>query len=85
MEKPEKTVDDLQEQIDRFVDRIDDLERQLSETKQELDSLREIKENFQLLTETIDDVFWISSPGIKKIFYVSLAYEKIWGRSRESL
>jgi two-component system cell cycle sensor histidine kinase/response regulator CckA len=85
MEKTTKTVDNLREQMDCLADRIADLERQLSEAKQELDSLRETEKNFQLLTETIDDVFWISSPGIKEIFYVSPAYEKIWGRSRESL
>lgn len=85
MEKSEKIVDDLREQMDCLADRIADLERQLSEAKQELDSLRETKKNFQLLTETIDDVFWIYSPSTEEILYVSRAYEKIWGRSRESL
>jgi PAS domain S-box-containing protein len=40
---------------------------------------------FRLITETIQDVFWMSTPGIQKMLYVSPAYEKIWGRSRETL
>jgi len=38
---------------------------------------------FRLITETIDDVFWISTPGFRKMLYVSPAFQKIWGRSRE--
>jgi PAS domain-containing protein len=37
---------------------------------------------FRLITETIQDVLWMSTPGIQKMLYVSPAYEKIWGRSR---
>jgi PAS domain S-box-containing protein len=40
---------------------------------------------FRLITETIQDVFWMSTPGLHKMLYVSPAYEKIWGRSRETL
>jgi len=46
---------------------------------------QEMWENFQLMTETIEDVFWISSPGFDEIFYLSPGYEKIWGRSRQDL
>ena len=35
---------------------------------------------FKILAETVQDVFWISSPG-NDSFYVSPAYQKIWGRS----
>ncbi|MCF8061908.1 MAG: PAS domain S-box protein [Deltaproteobacteria bacterium] len=40
---------------------------------------------FRLLAETIEDVFWMSKPGITDMLYVSPAYEKVWGRSVESL
>jgi len=36
---------------------------------------------FRLVTETIQDVFWISKPGVSQQVYVSPAYETIWGRS----
>lgn len=34
---------------------------------------------FQLLVETIDDVFWISKPGVSRIEYVSPGFERLWG------
>lgn len=46
---------------------------------------RESEEMFRLVTEGIDDVFCLSSPDLKVIYYVSAAYERLWGRSRESL
>ncbi len=38
-----------------------------------------------LITETIEEIFWIADPQLQRIFYISPAFEKIWGRSRESL
>jgi PAS domain S-box-containing protein len=35
--------------------------------------------------ESIEEVFWIGSPDWNEIFYISPAYEKVWGRSCESL
>ncbi len=46
---------------------------------------RENERKFRLLAETIEDVFWMSKPGITDMLYVSPAYEKVWGRSVESL
>ena len=40
---------------------------------------------FRLLTETIQDVFWMSTPNITKMIYVSPAYEKIWRKSTKQL
>ena len=40
---------------------------------------------FQQLTENIRQVFWIVSHRENKIFYLSPAYEEIWGRSRQQL
>jgi len=48
-------------------------------------SLKESEERFRLIAETVHDVFWISTPGMAKMLYVSPAYEKIWGRSCQSL
>jgi len=46
---------------------------------------REGERKFRLLAETIEDVFWMSKPGITDMLYVSPAYEKVWGRSVASL
>lgn len=47
--------------------------------------VQESEEKFRLVTESIDDVFWLSSADFKELLYVSPAYEKIWGRKREEL
>jgi len=57
-----------------------DLERREAER-----ALRASEERFRELTETIQEVFWITDPGKTRILYVSPAYEKVWGRTRESL
>jgi PAS domain S-box-containing protein len=37
------------------------------------------------LAEQSESVYWLSSPDFSRIEYISPAYEKIWGRTRESL
>ncbi|MEM1292603.1 MAG: PAS domain-containing protein [Cyanobacteria bacterium P01_H01_bin.162] len=43
------------------------------------------QQRFQLMTETIQDVFWIADFRIPQVFYVSPAYADIWGRSPEAI
>jgi len=40
----------------------------------------EAEERFRLMAETIRDVFWVTSPDGRELFYVSPACEQIWGR-----
>jgi diguanylate cyclase (GGDEF)-like protein/PAS domain S-box-containing protein len=47
--------------------------------------LRESEEMFRQLTENIQEVFWMTDPAIATMLYVSPAYEKVWGRTCESL
>lgn len=44
-----------------------------------------IVETLEDITNSPDTVFWLSTPGIGKMIYVSQSYERIWGRSRQSL
>ena len=57
----------------------------ITERKRAEESLRESEEKFRLITETIDEVFWMADVEIERTFYVSPSFERIWGRSRESL
>ena len=49
------------------------------------EKLRASEERFRELAETIDEVFWVTDVTFDRIFYISPAYEKIWGRSCQSL
>lgn len=49
------------------------------------DEVRNNDAKYRELVEVISEVFWVSNTDCSKILYVSPAYEKVWGRSRESL
>jgi PAS domain S-box-containing protein len=42
-------------------------------------ALRESDEKFHQLADNITDVFWIRSPDMREVHYVSPAFERIWG------
>lgn len=42
-------------------------------------------EKFRLLAENITDVLWIRSGDMRELYYLSPAFEQIWGRPREEL
>jgi two-component system cell cycle sensor histidine kinase/response regulator CckA len=48
-------------------------------------TLRESQERFREMAENITDMFWMTSPDMQQVLYVSPAYETIWGHSAESL
>ncbi|MBE9126744.1 MULTISPECIES: PAS domain-containing protein [unclassified Coleofasciculus] len=48
-------------------------------------ALRKSEEQFRQLTENIREVFFLTSPDLRQIYYISPAYEEIWGRSPQSL
>ncbi len=47
--------------------------------------LSESEEKFRQLAENIDETFWIASPDLRKIHYISPGYRTIWGRAPEEL
>ena len=57
----------------------------ITQRKEIENALRESTEKFHQLADNITDVFWIRSPDMRQVQYVSPAFERIWGRSAESL
>jgi len=47
--------------------------------------LRQSEENFRQLADNITDVFWIRSPDMKMVHYISPAFERVWRRPVEQL
>lgn len=48
-------------------------------------SLRDSEQRFKQVTESIQEVFWLTNADKTETIYISPAYEKIWGRSCASL
>lgn len=57
----------------------------ITHRKQMEETLKESEERFRQLAEHINEVFWVYSLEPYQMLYVSPAYEKIWGRSLQSL
>lgn len=47
--------------------------------------LRESEEQFRQLAENIDHIFWMATLDLKRMLYISPAYERVWGRTCASL
>jgi PAS domain S-box-containing protein len=59
--------------------------RDISRRKTTEQAIRESERKFRQLAETIGEVFWLGSPDWKRVYYISPAYERLWGRSASSL
>jgi len=64
--------------------RRDKVEAERSRARLEAD-LRQSEERLRLIADTIDEVVWSVDARGELNYYVGPAYERVWGRSRESL
>ncbi|WP_022726641.1 PAS domain-containing protein [Fodinicurvata sediminis] len=68
-----------------LIDRLSNLTSIMIERTRAMEALRRNEERFRELAENINEVFWIRSPSGDQMHYVSPAFERIWGRSREEI
>jgi two-component system, cell cycle sensor histidine kinase and response regulator CckA len=57
----------------------------ITERRRSEATFREREERFQQLAENIEEVFFVMDPQYRETLYISPAYERIWGRSCQSL
>ncbi|MBM3299768.1 MAG: PAS domain S-box protein, partial [Deltaproteobacteria bacterium] len=57
----------------------------ITDSKHAQDALKESEQRFRTISETITEVFWMADVQVSTMFYVSPAYERVWGRSPASL
>ncbi len=59
--------------------------RDLTDRKRSDDALREREEKFHQVADNIQEIFWMIDTASKQVIYVNPAYERISGRTAESL
>lgn len=57
----------------------------ISEKKYAEIALKKSEENFRRIADNINEIFWLRDANNQKMIYINPAYEKIFGRTRQSL
>ncbi|HXX95372.1 MAG TPA: PAS domain S-box protein, partial [Planctomycetota bacterium] len=57
----------------------------ISERKRAEAALLASEERFRQIAETVHDVFWVGAPDLSEVYFVTRAFEEIWGRKRTEL
>ena len=70
---------------EKLEEKISQLENELSFRKKSKEVHTKNEKWYQYIAENIKDVFWVVAPDWNKVFYISPAYEDVWGRTCESL
>lgn len=57
----------------------------ITQQRKAQEALSQSEERLRRIAENVSEVFWMSDPASTEIYYVSPAYEKVWGRTCQSL
>ena len=69
----------------KFIEQIDVLIQKNQQLEQKLQQVQEREERFRQIADNVREVFFMISAETDEILYISPAYEKVWGRTCESL
>ncbi|MFH1020523.1 MAG: PAS domain S-box protein [Pseudomonadota bacterium] len=75
----------IAEQTTELEEKVAELEEVIEKQRQTEIELRESEERFRLIAGNINSVFWIRNLPDEQMLYLSPAYERIWGKTCESL
>jgi len=81
----DKLEGSIKTQESKLMESNEALRKEIVERKQIEKELKKSEKRFRQLAENIREVFWVTDPDKHKMLYISPEYERIWGRSRESL
>ncbi|HWP45734.1 MAG TPA: diguanylate cyclase, partial [Candidatus Limnocylindrales bacterium] len=84
MKDEAKTKGQLVNELTELRRRLAELEVREMERKKREEALRESERRFHQMAENIPAVLWMVDPPMTRCFYMSPAYEKVWGRTCES-
>ncbi|HEY9769164.1 MAG TPA: hypothetical protein V6C71_11820 [Coleofasciculaceae cyanobacterium] len=68
-----------------LLNRVEEVLAENQRLKTEFQEITEKEERFRQIAENVREVFFVISAKTDKILYISLTYEKVWGRSCQSL
>ena len=75
----------LEREQSRLIELNTQLEEKIEQLEQAETALRESENRFAQITENISEVLWLNTPDYSEILYISPTYEKVWGRTIQSL
>jgi len=57
----------------------------VTDLKRARQDLKSSESRFQLMAESVQDVSWMATPDLDKIFYLNPTFEQVWGCSRQQI
>lgn len=76
--------DELIVTLQKMKQRIEVLEHALEVDQTLYQKLQESEERFRQVTDNINEIFWMADPEKNNMFFISQAYERIWGKTCQS-
>jgi PAS domain S-box-containing protein len=73
------------EQINQLQAEQELLRKEINRRAQLEEALRKSEEKFRHVVQNVDELFWMMNAAATEMLYISPAYERIWGRTCESL